>query len=60
MSTVHTESRQSAQREGGHPVMVLGAAALVLAYVLITVMNDDYAASLLSAAKSIIATELAS
>jgi choline/glycine/proline betaine transport protein len=59
MSTVHTESRRSAQREGGHPVMVLGAAALVLAFVLFTVMNADYAASLFSAAKSFIATELA-
>ncbi|UTW11871.1 BCCT family transporter [Marinobacterium rhizophilum] len=59
MSTLHTDSPQGAGRESGHPVMVVGAAVLVLAFVLFTVMNADYAAGLFNAAKSYIATDLA-
>ncbi len=44
---------------GVHPVMAVGAGVLVMAFVLFTVIDPDYAGSLYSAAKSFIASDLA-
>ncbi|WP_298718428.1 BCCT family transporter [uncultured Oceanisphaera sp.] len=43
----------------GHPVMVFGSAILVIAFVLFTVINPEYANAIYTSAKDFIARELA-
>ncbi|ANG64013.1 choline transporter [Marinobacterium aestuarii] len=59
MSSVDSAIPHSRAPAAGHPVMVVGAAVLVLAFVLFTVMNAEYAAALFNGAKSFIASDLA-
>ena len=43
---------------GVNPVMAVGSAILVIAFVLFTILDPKYADSIYSAAKAFIATEL--
>lgn len=54
-----SEMPESGPFAGVNPIMAVGSAVLVIAFVLFTVIDPEYAGSIYSAAKGFIATDLA-